>query len=135
MNKNKGFTLLEVLIAAIILFTALALASEIFKSATLSSDIAVKNAKYYQVTPSAITAIKFDLRSKVKNSDISEANGELELFGIYYSWRATREIFNSPPTDELSDFSERNRFSIYIVEVLAKNAGRERTFTFKVATW
>ncbi|WP_462180719.1 prepilin-type N-terminal cleavage/methylation domain-containing protein [Pseudoalteromonas gelatinilytica] len=135
MNKNKGFTLLEVLIAAIILFTALALASEIFKSATLSTDIAVKNAKYFQVTPSAITAIKFDLRNKVKNRNISEANGELELFGIYYSWQAHREVFNSPPTDELSDFSERNRFSIYNVEVLSKNADRERTFTFKVATW
>ena len=135
MNKNKGFTLLEVLIAAIILFTALALASELFKSATLSTDIAVKTAKYFQITPSAITAIKFDLRSKVKNRDIPEADGELELFGIYYSWQANRETFNSPPTDELSDFSERNRFSIYNVDILAKSAGREREFSFKVATW
>ena len=50
MKANKGFTLLEVLIAAIILFSALALISEIFKSAMLSSDKAVVNAKYYQVT-------------------------------------------------------------------------------------
>ena len=135
MKANKGFTLLEVLIAAIILFSALALISEIFKSAMLSSDKAVVNAKYYQVTPSAITAIKTNLKAAVKNQNISAIQGEVLLFDIVYLWQANRVTFNSAPTNSFSEFRERNRFSVYQVDVTVKFDNRERQFSFEVATW
>ncbi|MDP5213569.1 prepilin-type N-terminal cleavage/methylation domain-containing protein [Pseudoalteromonas tunicata] len=135
MKVSKGFTLLEVLISAIILFSALALISEIFKGAMLSTDKTVINAKYYQVTPSAITAIKTNLRSSVKAENISFIQGEVLLFDIVYSWQANRTIFNSAPTNEFSDFREDNRFSVYQVDVIAKFDNRERQFSFEVATW
>lgn len=135
MKNNSGFTLIEVLIAAIILFTALALISDIYKSASLSASKAVSNAKYYQITPAAITAIKTSLREKVKAKDIPEVQGEILIFEITYFWQATRVVFNSAPTEEFADFEQQNRFSIYDVKVTAKFEGKERLFLFKVATW
>ena len=135
MKVSKGFTLLEVLIAAIILFSALALISEIFKSGMLSTEKTVINAKYYQVTPSAITAIKANLRTSVKAQNISSIHGEVLLFNIVYLWQANRTTFNSAPNDDFSDFKEYDRFSVYQVDVVAKFDNRERQFSFEVATW
>lgn len=135
MKSSNGFTLIEVLIAAIILFSALALISDIFKSAMLSSGKAVTNAKYYQVTPSAITAIKTNLRAAVKAKNISEIDGNVLLFDINYQWQASRIVFNGQPVGEFDDFKQRNRFSIYKVDVNAKFNSRERNFSFEVATW
>ncbi|TMO04183.1 hypothetical protein CWB66_09095 [Pseudoalteromonas sp. S558] len=135
MKSNKGFTLIEVLIAAIILFSALALISDIFKSAMLSSNKTVASAKYNQVTPSAITAIKTNLRTAVKAKNITAVEGNVILFDIDYQWQANRIVFNSQPVGEFDDFAQRNRFSIYKVDVTAKFDNRERQFSFEVATW
>lgn len=135
MKTNKGFTLIEVLIAAIILFSALALIGDIFKGATLSTDKTVVNAKYYQVTPSAITAIKTNLRTAVKAKNITAVEGNVILFGIDYQWQASRIVFNSQPEGEFDEFAQRDRFSIYKVDVTAKFNNRERQFSFEVATW
>ncbi|AQP99418.1 hypothetical protein B0W48_06140 [Pseudoalteromonas aliena] len=135
MKSNKGFTLIEVLIAAIILFSALALISDIFKSAMLSSNKTIVNARYYQVTPSAITAIKTNLRKSVKAQNIPAIDGEVLLFDINYQWQANRIIFNGQPVDTFDEFEQRDRFSIYEVDVTALFDNRERHFSFEVATW
>jgi len=135
MTKNKGFTLVEVLIAAIILFSALALISDIFKSAMLSSSKAVSNSQYYQTAPSAISAIKANLRENVNGKNIQIVEGTIILFNINYQWEAKRTSFKTPAYSELDDFIPEPRFSIYDVQVIAKQGDKQRKFSFEVATW
>jgi len=135
MTKNKGFTLIEVLIAAIILFSALALISDIFKSAMLSSSKAVINSQYYQITPSAISAIKANLREEVNGKNIQAAEGTVILFDINYHWEANRVSFKAPASSEIDDFTPAPRFSVYDVQVVAKQYDKQRNFSFEVATW
>lgn len=135
MTKSKGFTLIEVLIAAIILFSALALISDIFKSAMLSSSKATTNSLYFQITPSAISAIKANLREKVSGKNLQTIDGDVMLFGIKYQWSAKRISYKAPPSSELDDFVPESRFSIYDVQVTANQSSKERMFSFEVATW
>lgn len=135
MTKNNGFTLIEVLIAAIILFSALALISDIFKSAMLSSSKAVINSQYYQITPSAISAIKANLREEVNGKNIQATEGTVILFDINYHWEANRVSFKTPAYSEFDDFIPAPRFSVYNVQVVAKQYDKQRNFSFEVATW
>ncbi|WKD22054.1 prepilin-type N-terminal cleavage/methylation domain-containing protein [Pseudoalteromonas sp. KG3] len=135
MKMNKGFTLIEVLIAAIILFSALALISDIFKSAMLSSSKVVTSSQYYQITPAAISAIKANLREQVNNKNIEMAEGAVLLFDINYNWEAKRISFKAAPASEIDEFTQRPRFSIYTVQVTVKQGDKERDFSFEVATW
>ncbi|MCK8107722.1 prepilin-type N-terminal cleavage/methylation domain-containing protein [Pseudoalteromonas sp. 2CM41L] len=135
MSKDKGFTLIEVLIAAIILFSALALISDIFKSAMLSSSKAVSNSQYYQTSTSAISAIKASLREKVNGKNIQVAEGAMTLFNISYEWKANRTSFKRIAFSELDDYTPEPRFSIYVVQVTAKQRDKQRSFSFEVSTW
>lgn len=135
MKQSNGFTLIEVLIAAIILFSALALISDIFKGAMLSSSKAVTNAQYYQVSPSAISAIKTNLRNTVKGRNVKQAEGNVVLFGVNYTWFAERIAFGSAPEYDFDEFEERERFSLYQVQVNVEQGSKRRDFLFKVATW
>lgn len=135
MKKSDGFTLIEVLIAALILFSALALISDIFQSAMTSSSKAVSNSQYYQITPSAISAIKANLRKQANGKNIQAAEGTVLLFGISYEWKAKRITFTAAPSSEYDEFTSSPRFSIYNVEVVAKQYDKQRNFSFEVATW
>lgn len=135
MTKSRGFTLIEVLIAAIILFSALALISDIFKSAMLSTSKAVSNSQYYQITPSAISAIKANLREKANGKNIQTLEGTVVLLDIHYQWKAERISFKSPASTQLDDFISDPRFSVYKLQVNVEQGNKKRVFSFEAATW
>lgn len=135
MKCSKGFTLIEVLIAAIILFTSLAIVADIFKGSTFLAEKAAETARMYQVHPSAISAIKTQLRDAVRTNKASNVNGGVLIFGIEYKWRAERVIFNAPPPDSLTDAEFPNLYGVYDVDVEAKLKGKIQNFSFKVASW
>jgi prepilin-type N-terminal cleavage/methylation domain-containing protein len=136
LQKNSGFTLIEVLIAAVILFTALALTAELFNASSLSASKITENAKFSQSSTIAIQAIKSDLRKLAENRSLSEHAGELIINGINYQWQATRENFASRAI-ELSDAAPpRKQFSLFNVQVNPQIKDKPFSlFTFKVVTW
>lgn len=135
MTKSRGFTLIEVLIAAIILFSALALISDIFKSAMLSTSKAVSNSQYYQITPSAISAIKANLREKANGKNIQTLEGTVVLLDIHYQWEAERISFKPPASTQFDDFISDPRFSVYKLQVNVEQGNKKREFSFEAATW
>lgn len=135
MKCVKGFTLIEVLIAAIILFTSLAIIADIFKGSTLLANKASETARMYQVHPTAISAIKSQLKDKVKVTKAADANGQIIIFGVEYNWQAQRIVFNSPPPDSISGAEYPNVYGVYDVTVEAKLGEKIQDFTFKAATW
>ena len=135
MKCDNGFTLVEVLIAALILFTSLAIIADIFKSSTLLAEKAAETARMYQVHPTAVSAIKTQLRDAVRESKAVSINGSVLIFGITYEWRAERYIFNAPPPDSLTGAQYPNLYGVYEVIVESKYKGKVQDFTFKAASW
>jgi len=135
LKKQKAFTLVEVLIASLILFSTLAMVAQIFSASTYSANKAAHAARFYQIHPAAISAIKVALRDQAKQRDIGEFSGELPIFGILYQWQAQRVLFLSPLKDFDESFEQRKRFGLFNVEVNASQGSKSQTFQFEVTTW
>jgi prepilin-type N-terminal cleavage/methylation domain-containing protein len=136
-NKSAGFTLIEVLIAAVILFSALAITAELYSASSLSSQKASSKAHFYQINPMAITAIKTEIRQLSENRKLTELSSALAISGIHYQWQAQRIAFE-PRAPDFDDFSPpKPQFGLFEVVVIAQNIKTEKVdeFQFKVATW
>jgi len=141
-QNTTGFTLIEVLIAAVILFSALAITAELYSASSLSANKASEKARFYQINPIAISAIKADIRSLTENRRLTELSNEFTIYGIHYQWQAQRTAFKPRATD-FDDFEPPpNRFGLFKVNVLAQlnssNANGNNKlseFQFQVAAW
>ncbi len=136
-KKNAGFTLIEVLIAAVILFSALAVTAELYSASSLSAQKAGNKAHFYQINPIAITAIKTEIRGLSENRKLAEFSSELNISGIHYQWQAQRVAFE-PRAPEFDDnMPPKAQFGLFQVAVIAQNKQTEKLdeFKFKVATW
>lgn len=140
-NRAGGFTLVEVLIAAVILFTSLAFVADLYKGSSLISDKVAKNATYYQNTPIFISTITTELRKQATDRKQANFQGQFVFSGTVYRWQAVREKFESRAI-ELSDVTPpRNQFSLFNVTVneFSDNGfeqdGNTKSFSFKVNTW
>lgn len=136
-QQNAGFTLIEVLIAAVILFSALAITAELYSASSLSAQKASSKAHLYQINPIAITAIKTEIRHLTENRKLAELSNEFTISGIHYQWQAKRIAFE-PRAPEYDDFAPpKPQFGLFQVNVIAqyKDTDKANDFQFKVATW
>jgi len=133
---SNGFTLIEVLIAAVILFSALAITAELYSSSSLSAEKAMKNSQISQASLVVVQSIKSELRIKAENRKLSEHRGNVVVMGINFQWAAKREAFEAR-AEEVSDVGiPPKQFSLFYVEVTPVSKNRNHTnFSFKVTTW
>lgn len=96
------------LIAAIILFSSIALVSQLFKSALVFSSKAAEVAQFYQLAPSLVTSIKSELRL-VSSTKEASYEGKIELLGEQFNWQARRVLFNNEQERE-SFFKKKPAF-------------------------
>jgi prepilin-type N-terminal cleavage/methylation domain-containing protein len=135
IKNMQGFTLIEVMISAVILFAALAISAELFKVSSLSADKAAKSAQFYQIHPAAMAAIKLDLKEKAYDKPKATFSGQVLLFGINYHWEANQLSLASPALYEGDITRGEPRFGLYNVNVSAQKLNKIQKFSFQVATW
>lgn len=133
INSSKGFTLVEVLIAAVILFSALAIAGELFSASSLAATKAAKTAQYYQQATVAISTIKSDIRQRYNPQTKQPMEGHVLINGVQFNWRAeVQDIFARPQgIDEVEPPTPR--FAYYQVRV--ESPVNLREFDFSVVAW
>lgn len=140
MNKAQGFTLVEVMIAAIILFTALAYTAQLYSGASLSAEKALSVAQKEQLATVLVSAVKTDLRIAAKDKTQSNHQGSIMLASETYVWQAQRVSFNARAM-ELSDAEPpRPQFSLFDVNVYVLDPQGNQTsetpfMTVKVNSW
>ncbi|MEW6983267.1 prepilin-type N-terminal cleavage/methylation domain-containing protein [Colwelliaceae bacterium 6471] len=136
MNKSKGFTLVEVLIAAVILFSALAITADLYKASSFSANKITQKARYYQATPIVISTIKAEITALAKESKQPSYNGQFYILGMKYNWSAERIAFQ-PRVKTIDDVMDLpSQFGLYRVNIsLVKATQPMETYTIKVATW
>lgn len=134
-RRQRGFTLIEVLIAAVIMFTVLATATMSLRGALLASERAARTTELLASLPWITPTIRDSLRQ----DPAPERSGEGVMFGVAYRFRATTVRFGAPPRRFDPDVTEfidyPPRFRLYDVELQLERDGEKETFLYQELAW
>jgi len=138
-HRERGFTLIEVLIAAVIMFTVLATATLSLRTALHSSERATRTTKLLAPLPWITPTIRDSLREISSSKLPSDHDGEGLLFGVQYRYHATLVRFGAPPARfdvDVADFVEyAPRFGLYDVELELELEGETSRFVYQELAW
>lgn len=133
--KQQGFTLLEVLVASVIMIAVLAVTALSFQSARRSSETAIATLEMLVPLPLISDTIKAQIRA----NPIESLHGNGQLNGVSYKWEAKTLLFSTAPSsydaenDVVVNFSPRYR--LYQVELTLTLANKSEHFQFKAVSW
>lgn len=130
-----GFTLVEVLIAATILFTALTVISEAYRASMASSRRAEVVVRLLSPLPFIVQSIGQRLRENPQE----RLEGRGEIFSVVYKFSAISSKFEPPPSrfePDLGDFTTyQPRFRLYDVSLTLESEGYTRQFSYQEMAW
>lgn len=143
MRRELGFTLVEVLIAAVIMFTVLATATLSLRGAMISSERASRTVELLAplewITPSIRERLRENTGENMGNSLAPEQSGEGALFGVEYRFRATLVRVGAPPprfdTDVMDFVEYPPRFGLYDIELELERDGDTSRFVYQELAW
>ena len=135
MRRQGGFTLIEVLIAATILFVAITVASETYRTAMQASRRA--EAVVAMLTP--LPLIVALVRSTLRDDPAERREGSGDLLGVGFRFDATTVRFGPPPRrfdPDAAVFRDYPpRFRLYDVRLVLSYGGQERTYLYQELAW
>lgn len=139
-RKQSGFSLIEVLIASLILFLSITLAFNIYRTAIISTDTAQQTLRLQ----AHIVDIQKLITQQIRRNGFPETmRGEGDFNDLIYSWQATpiaRGRAEHPDNEPLgAGFSLFNRggtvMLLWQVEMAVEYQGKVRQFNFTELTW
>jgi prepilin-type N-terminal cleavage/methylation domain-containing protein len=137
--KTNGFTLIEVLVASLILFIAISSATIVFNGAVKSKQSATAAIGNYVYLPLLTEHIGVEIRRLSGNA--RTADGEGHLFGTDYTWRAVIESqapIKGGTTGEGGSSISNNasrRAALWNVNLNVKHDNKEQTYVFNITSW
>lgn len=133
--RTRGFTLIEVLIAAAILFVVLAVAGYSYRGALLSSRKAEGFVRLVTPLPMIVASVRDELRRKPDE----RREGEAELLGVHYRFEATTARYEPPAARFDPDLGEFTgyapRFRLYDVRLVLSRADQRREYRYQELAW
>jgi Tfp pilus assembly protein PilV len=130
----SGFTLIEVLIASVLLFSSLALVSLLYKGALIASEKSTQHLVLAGVVPTILENIRFSIRAKGTTPAI-ELSGQDSVWGVNYSWQA-KQIDIKPPILIFNPPTQiTNKYKFWEVNMVVKFGAIDRTYGFKEVSW
>lgn len=93
--KNKGFTLIEILVASVILFSAISVVTLIFKSSYVASQKAQLKVEQTGIVSVLLKKVQQEIRDKTTYSS-DKLEGEGVIWGKKYQWHAILLEFKAP---------------------------------------
>ncbi|MFT4925938.1 MAG: prepilin-type N-terminal cleavage/methylation domain-containing protein [Phenylobacterium sp.] len=136
LKAVKGFTLIEVLIASVILFLFLAIASQAFNQSATASRKAERAVKVAGLLPLLTENIRSEI---VAVQQITDQSGQGSLFGLHYQWQATLLERLGPPrrldaeVEGLKTYDER--FNLWQVNVTVSEGSYQRSWQYEEISW
>jgi prepilin-type N-terminal cleavage/methylation domain-containing protein len=135
MKRSPGFTLIEVLIASVIMLTVLSLAANLFAQARLSS----QKAQDSIMLQSPLVLIMDTIRHQIRQDPQESLSGDGVIDEVQFKWTAKTDLFLPPPdnlipeSNQLISFAPRYR--LYQVELELKYKTSSRAYQFKEVAW
>ena len=130
-NNQAGFTLLEVLIASVILFSVIVTSTLVYRGAILSSDKA-EQALSVSVAAHAIQRIVTDDFRQL--TDRSQPLGEGRYGEVTYSWRA-EETHTGTRTGAVDGSTPAREFSLWQIHLTISKGKMTKQFQFSEISW
>ncbi|MGJ8680090.1 prepilin-type N-terminal cleavage/methylation domain-containing protein [Paraglaciecola sp.] len=130
---QRGFTLMEVLIAGLILFMAISTTTLIYRSAMMSSLKAEKVITINGFVPFAVEDIEIQIREAMNPQKLA-FEGEGELLDITYTWQANQLLAKGATprlgfgTNEL--IIQPPRYKLWRVNLTMTYSGMSRQFSY-----
>lgn len=132
---SRGFTLVEVLIATVILFTSIGLATQAYLSSNKSASTAKTSIELLTPLPMLLDNIEASLRDVADTQH--SASGV--VLGVSYQWQANPIKTFAPKPRFDPDAGEfvtyPTRYVLYEVNLNLKLDNKERDFVFKKLGW
>jgi prepilin-type N-terminal cleavage/methylation domain-containing protein len=135
-HYSKGFTLIEVLIAATILFTVVAAVSQVYQGATTASIKASRSVDVSALVPLLADTISFNLRQ----ADVTQTITQQGILNDYqFTWTASVIRKGAPPprfeleTDSYVTLEEK--FYLWQVELQLTKDSYNQQFEFTTLSW
>lgn len=117
--KVKGFTLIEVLVASVILFATITVISLLYRGALISSEKANSHIQISNVIPIAIKQIKLLIQKQTVRG-VNTLAGKNTYWGVSVEWNATAIAHKpAPPLYDFDTNSEKiqpNKYYLWQVE-------------------
>lgn len=137
-KHQSGFTLVELLIATIILFSSLAAVSLIYRGAFIASEKASNHVKLIANLPALITQIQQQI--KLTTSEQSTLSGSGVGWGVEYQWQAAvvqnKVIVNETMALEFgNEIATKKAIQLWQVTLIVKRNGIEKSYTFNEVSW
>lgn len=135
MRRGAGFTLVEVLIAATILFATLAIVTESYRASLMASEKAARTAKMLTPLPMIVAHIQ----GKLLEQPLERVVGDGEVLGVQFRFQADTSSFLAPPRSfepETGRFVEfKERFRLYDVSLNLRLGSQSRVFEYQEIAW
>ncbi len=139
VREQRGFTLIEVLIAAVIMFTVLATATVSLRGAMHASERASRKTELLAPLPWITPTIRERLREHPGDNLAAERSGEGVVFGVEYRFHASLVRSGAPPSRfdvDAAEFVEyAPRFGLYDVELELERQGEKSRFVYQELAW
>jgi len=139
VREQRGFTLIEVLIAAVIMFTVLATATVSLRAAMHASERASRKTELLAPLSWITPTIRERLREYPGDKLATEHSGEGVVFGVEYRFHASLVRSAAPPPrfdPDVVDFVEyAPRFGLYDVELELEREGEMSRFVYQELAW
>lgn len=135
-SNAAGFTLIEVLIAAMILFTVVATVSQVYQAAASSSIKASRAVELSALVPLLSDTISFNLQQ----ADPSQAVSQQGILNDYvFNWTAA-VIHKAPPPPRYELETERfvtqdDKFYLWQVQLELRKDEYRQQYDFTVLSW
>lgn len=135
-TKQQGFTLVEVLIAGVILIIVISTMTFVYRTAALSSSKASNSVRLSGSVGLILTTIKSQIRGRNATNAMS---GEGSIDDIQYQWQSTL-IDNkpAPPRFNASDGNfqtQSSRYYLWQVNLSIQSKTLNKTFQFQEISW
>jgi hypothetical protein len=134
-DRHLGLTLIEVLIAATILFSTLVVLSESYRATLGADERATKLVELLTPVPMIVSSVRSELLANPNESH----NGTGRLLGVDYRYEAKQVRFAAPAprfdpdTGQFQNYAPR--FRLYDVQLDIQSGGLERTFLYQELAW
>jgi len=138
IRVNSGFTLIEVMVAAVILFSVIATVSMVYRGAFLSSEKANKHINLTGVLPAVLASIKQELQDVSRSSE-TEVSRSTNAWQVKYQWSAKLLKLKSAP--EKLDVDTGNfvkpplKYKLWRVELTLERDGLVKQYSYNELGW
>jgi type II secretory pathway pseudopilin PulG len=136
VRKETGFTLLEVLVAAFILFLVIAAMTLVYRGAVLSSNKAERSLRFVALVEPICEQIRIQVRNSTGQGKLQ---GEGTMGEVTYTWSADESEKVTEPdyfdADQGEFITGSRSFSLWTIRLDLKYGNSSHPYQFEELSW